>query len=255
MRKNLIILSTLPLLFIGCTPKIAEPTLKLEQPKYAKQLEDKEIEVINNKGSLFGQGFDPLFSDIKAMKVNDIVIVMIDESANSSSARNKAVERNSALNLGGGLMNPVEYQNGTKITGDGKSSLAQASENTALSNLAKKINGVTGMGFNSESGSNFSGTGSETIDEAFNTTIASRIVRVLENGNYYIEGGREIMVNGEKQTVKIAGVIRPYDIDRDNTINSRYISDAKIFYTTDGDLKNVTERGWAGKTLDAIWPF
>lgn len=51
----------------------------------------------------------------------------------------------------------------------------------------------------------------------------------MSNGNYFIEGSRELLINGEKQIIQLSGVIRPYDIGQDNTIDSRYIADAKIF--------------------------
>jgi len=239
MKRKIVILSILPIFFIGCSQKLAEPSIKMSEPKYAQKLGNKEVEQIDNEGSLFGKGYNPLFSDIKAMKVNDIVIVNISEQAQSTSDRSKKVEKDGALNLGGGLVQPA----------DGKNT------NTALTSLAAKINGLTGIGFKSTSNSNFTGSGSQAITENFQTTIASRIVRVLSNGNYFIEGSREILINGEKQLVRITGVIRPYDIGSDNSINSRFISDAKIFYSTDGDLKNVTERGWGAKALDNIWPF
>ncbi|MDE7217321.1 MAG: flagellar basal body L-ring protein FlgH, partial [Helicobacter sp.] len=73
--------------------------------------------------------------------------------------------------------------------------------------------------------------------------------------NYYIEGGREIMVNNEKQHIRISGVIRPYDIGSNNQINSQYIADAKIMYDTQGELRRTTERGWGSKIITALWPF
>ena len=36
----------------------------------------------------------------------------------------------------------------------------------------------------------------------------------MENGNYFISGKREILVDRQKQTIQISGVIRPYDIDQ-----------------------------------------
>ena len=85
-----------------------------------------------------------------------------------------------------------------------------------------KLNGLTNIGFESGSTNSFSGKGTNTRDEKFTTTISARVIKILENGNYFIEGSRELLINGEKQIIQISGVIRPYDIDQTNTINSKY---------------------------------
>ena len=101
----------------------------------------------------------------------------------------------------------------------------------------------------------FQGSGTQQRNELFQTTISARIVKVLQNGNYFIMGSREIYVDGQKQIIQISGVIRPQDISADNTIDSKYISDAKIAYKTEGDLKRYTEQNWFAKFWDAIAPW
>jgi len=58
-----------------------------------------------------------------------------------------------------------------------------------------------------------------------------------------------MLINGEKQIIEISGVIRPYDIDETNTINSKYIADAKILYKTEGDMTINNKKGWATKII------
>ena len=50
--------------------------------------------------------------------------------------------------------------------------------------------------------STYAGTGTQNRQETFTTTIAARILKVLQNGNYFIEGSREVLINGEKQDNK-----------------------------------------------------
>ncbi|MNN79681.1 Flagellar L-ring protein precursor [compost metagenome] len=80
-------------------------------------------------------------------------------------------------------------------------------------------------------------------------------MRILRNGNYFIAGSRELLLNGTKQTVRITGVIRPYDIAQDNTIDSKYISDAKILYETEGDIRESTRKPWGSRLVESVWPF
>ena len=85
--------------------------------------------------------------------------------------------------------------------------------------------------------------------------ISARVVKVLENGNYFIAGKREILVDDQKQIMQLSGVIRPYDIDQYNSIDSSKVSDARILYKTEGDVDRATKQGWGTKIVQAVWPF
>ncbi|MEO1954098.1 MAG: flagellar basal body L-ring protein FlgH, partial [Campylobacterales bacterium] len=178
-------------------------------------------------------GENPLFSDHKAMNVNDIVTVIISENAKSSSTSAKKLSEADDSTLGGGT-----------FTGGG-----------LVGGMLSKANTFTDVGFNSKSVSNFSGQGVATKDATFSTTITARIVKIMENGNYFISGKREILVDKQKQIIQISGVIRPYDIDQANTIDSSKMSDAKIFYNTQGDVDRATNQGWGTKIVESVWPF
>ena len=233
----ILIIPVLTLFFSGCTAKTTESTIDMKPPKYVQQMPAKEQrDNFSNQGSLFGQGKNPLFADRKAMSNHDIVTVVIEESANTSSSAQRNVNRNSNSNLGGGL---------TTYDGDAR----------GLRNVTRELNNLGNIGFESSSQSDFQGGGTNTRSEQFSTTVSARIIKVMSNGNYFIEGSREILIDGEKQIIQLSGVIRPYDIDQYNQINSRYISDARIVYTTQGELNRATKRGWGTSIFESIWPF
>ncbi len=71
----------------------------------------------------------------------------------------------------------------------------------------------------------------------------------------FISGSREILIDDQKQIVEVSGVIRPYDIDQTNRVNSSQMSDAKILYKTQGDVDRATKQGWGTKIIQAAWPF
>lgn len=229
--------TALTLLLSGCTAKLTEPEITFAPPKYVEEMPSREEEnIFTARGSLFGQGDSPLFSDHKAMHVNDIVTVVISEKATSSSKANKALSEADTLALNGGIFaNP------------GQSSL--------ISGAVNQINPVSNVGFSAGSNSNYAGAGSATKDASFTTTVSARIVKVMANGNYFITGRREIMVDDQKQIMQLSGVIRPYDIDQRNQISSAKISDAKILYANEGDIDRSTNQGWGSKMVQAVWPF
>jgi flagellar L-ring protein precursor FlgH len=237
MIKTILISTIAITIFSGCAAKLTEPEMDFKPPKYVEEMppliDDKDYV---STGSIFGQGENPLFSDHKAMHVNDIVTVVISENAKSSNSVDKSLSENDTSALGGG----------TFTTGGG---------NPAVSAYASSINGLTNVGFQAQSTSAYKGSGASNKNASFNTTVSARIVKVLQNGNYFINGRREIMIDDEKQIIHISGIIRPYDIDQNNNISSAQMSDAKILYNSEGDLDRATQQGWGTKLVQAVWPF
>jgi flagellar L-ring protein precursor FlgH len=225
------------LAFSGCAEHVVDPEISFKPPEYVEQLPAKEThENLDAQGSLFGQGDNPLFSDHKAMHMNDIVTVVISEVATSSSSNTKKLAEADNSALGGGLFSAG---GGSSTTDD----------------IVNKLNRATNVGFAANSTSNFDGSGRASHNNTFATTVSARVIKILSNGNYYVSGRREILVDGEKQVIQLSGVIRPFDIDQNNRVNSEQMADAKIMYKTEGDLKRSTQQGWGTKLVQALWPF
>ena len=221
----------------GCTANLTEPEINFEPPAYVEQMPAKEEKQdFVSAGSIFGQGRNPLFSDHKAMHINDIVTVIISETAQSSNTGAKQLSSTDSSKLGGGAF-------------------TSTGANSTMTTAADGLNGYSSIGFNSDSTSSFQGAGSATKDASFTTKVSARIVKMLQNGNYFISGKREILIDDQKQLIQISGVIRPYDIDQYNNIDSAKMSDAKILYKTEGDMDRATKQGWGTKMVQAIWPF
>ena len=217
------------ILFVGCSTHPVDPKMDMKPPVYVEQLPSStKQQTISNPGSIFGQGENPLFADLKAMNPNDIVTVVISESIAQSSDGKKTISENSNDKLGAGIFSGI---GGTVLNKVGK------------------------IGFDAGSTNSYTGSGKNTRNESFTTTISARIIKILKNGNYFIAGNSELLVNGEKQIVQISGVIRPYDIDQKNTIDSKYIADAKILYKTEGEIDRATNKPWGSKYVESIWPF
>lgn len=208
---------------------MAAPSMDISPPDYVLHPRATVPQRCNaHEGSIFGRGQNPIFSDRKAMNIDDIITVVINESATQVSNGNKKVVTNSQNNMGGGVF------------GGG---------------VLKNLNGITDIGFKTNSNTTYSGAGSASRKEKFKTTITARVVKVLPNGNYFIAGSRELLLNGVKQIVRVSGVVRSYDIDEHNTIDSKYIADAKIIYQTEGDIRESMRKPWGTKAVESVWPF
>jgi len=179
-----------------------------------------------NNGSLFTSGGANLFRDPRASRVGDVLTVTIsmDEKAT----------------LG----------NTTDRTQDSKVS-------TGFDFLfGWKKNSTKGSGnFDANSTSTSNGQGSIDRSEKIQLKVAAVVTDVLPNGNLIISGSQEVRVNFELRLLNVAGIVRPEDISRANTIPYEKVAEARISYGGRGRLTEVQQPAWGQQTYDAFRPF
>ncbi len=161
---------------------------------------------------------DSLVSNMKAHRVGDLITILITEKSKAdASSKTKADNKTEASGGPGlGILNfvkPWDMSVENKYKGDGKTERA--------GNLEAEI--------------------------------TARIIEILHNGDFRLEGTRMVNVNGEKTLIEITGVCRGKDIAPDNTIMSTYISDAQIAYNGSGIINDTSEPGVVTKILN--WLF
>jgi flagellar L-ring protein precursor FlgH len=182
-------------------------------------------------GSLWrdGRPSTQLYTDARALRENDLVVVRIEEIADA------------------------------KRSSDTDMTHASSTSATAAFLKASGAAGIAGTGpqFELKGGlaSSFRGAGTSARTERLTATVPALVRKVLPNGNLFIEGHRVVLVNKEEQHFYISGVVRPIDIDQENSVKSTAIADAEIEFTGRGILSENQEQGWAAKYLSWLWPF
>lgn len=171
-----------------------------------------------------------LFTDARALRENDLVIVKIEEIADAKRNADTEVNRSSNASF--------------KIS----EFLGLLSQIQTVAPWFKPELGV-------ESGSGFHGQGSTARTDRLTATVPSIVRKVMPNGNLFIEGHRVVLLNQEEHHFYISGVVRPIDIDQENSVKSSAIADAEIEFTGRGVLADNQERGWLQKYLGWLWPF
>ena len=228
----------------ACAPAAKQSTpVTVFTPPAPEIVMDREVE---NPGSLF----DPdqasyLFTDNRARRVGDIVVVNIVENVSATNKATTKSEKDSSLNFG------VENFFGQ-------------SRMRALP-LGAPLGLRGGIGFNTpvgttpmikaSSASKFNGNGETKREANVSASVAARVVKVLNGGVLQIEGARQIKVNGETQIIVVRGLVRARDVGPDNSISSTYLADAKIEIYGQGILADKQKPGWLTRILDHIWPF
>ncbi len=232
--KLFVILLPIVFIIIGCTAtkeKINIDTKpKLQVPK-------KVVPIKKRKGTLYSRSGASLFSDKKDLQVGDIIQVLVSETLTNESESKKTTSKANNTGINGGLFTPA----------------AKSSTNTK--SKIDSLNSVLGISLSGSSNNTFTGNTKNETDEEFVTTISAVIEQTYQNGNYFISGTKEILISGQKQIIKVSGVIRPYDISPDNTIKSNQLANLKILYDKRGDEMDSIEKPWASKILESISPF
>jgi flagellar L-ring protein FlgH len=156
-----------------------------------------------------------LTRDLRASRVDDVVTVIVAESASAVTTGGTQTARKSSVNSG--------------ITG--LPGIKGVAATTALSSLAK-MSGDTEL----------NGTGSTTRSTSLNTNLTARVINVLPNGFLVIEGSKNVQINSEWQIVTVRGVIRPADLTADNTVPSQRIAQLEVKLDGKGVINDAIRR-------------
>ena len=82
------------------------------------------------------------------------------------------------------------------------------------------------------------------------------MIDVLPNGYLKIRGEKRVRLNQGNEYIRLSGIIRPTDINPDNSVESTRIADATIMYTGEGALADANKIGWLARFfISAVFPF
>lgn len=238
MKKivNVTLVLVLAVLINGCIAGTEE--IVFDKPK--EQIPKEQPVVQKKKGSLYSRRGASLFADKKDLQVGDIIQVVINEALTKDTSNKRELTNDRTNSLGGGLVTPIDTTIG---------------QDSRVKTIANKVNSIGNIGFSTTSNESFAGEAKTAVDESFATTISVIIEETYQNGNYYIKGSKELLIDEQKQDIIISGVIRPYDITPENAIMSSQIANLKILYKKDGEEQDVMHIPWGYKILQLLWPF
>jgi flagellar L-ring protein precursor FlgH len=109
--------------------------------------------------------------------------------------------------------------------------------------------------FTADSEGSSEGKGSVDRKEELQTNVAGVVTQVLPNGNLVVEGRQEVRINFEIRELIVAGIVRPEDIESDNTIDSTKIAQARIAYGGRGQITDVQQPRYGQQVMDILLPF
>jgi flagellar L-ring protein precursor FlgH len=216
---------------IGETPKLSSIDNPTAAPGYKPvQMPMPKPEAVSyNANSLWRNGSRSFFKDQRAHQIGDLltVTVNITDQANfaNETQRSRTVTEDSGITafLGSNLLTGKTALPGRLLTAD-------ATANT-------------------------DGKGSIQRAETLQTNIAAVVTQLLPNGNLVVEGKQEVRVNFEMRELIVAGIVRPEDIQSDNTIDSSKIAQARIAYGGHGQISDIQQPRYGQQVMDVLLPF
>jgi flagellar L-ring protein precursor FlgH len=184
-----------------------------------------------NANSLWRNGSRAFFKDQRAHQVGDILTVTVNFTDKANIANETQRSRTNKEDSG------ISDFAGSKL----------------LSGSAAKV--LPGRLLTADSTASSDGKGSVQRQENLQTSVAAVVTQLLPNGNLVVEGRQEIRVNFEVRELIVAGIVRPEDIQSDNTIDSSKIAQARIAYGGRGQLTDVQQPRYGQQVLDVLLPF
>lgn len=167
-----------------------------------------------------------------ARKTGDLVTVLLEEQMSASTSASSNASRNSAT---------------TALTPN------------ALAVIDQRLNGMGlpwPMDINpGKSAIDSKGTGSAEQQGRITGEVTAVVTEVLPNGLLAVRGYKRMELGRGTQVIRLTGLVRPTDIQPDNTVRSRRLADADITVVSRGELADASRSGWMNRALLRIWPF
>ena len=190
-------------------------------------------------GSIYHTSSDiRLFEDVKARHIGDVITVILSESTSASKTAKTTADKNQDTSIA----SPTIFGATPTFNVPG------------IIPLDSNHNNTLEMGLSAERA--FDGEADSSQSNSLSGAITVTIADVLPNGNLVVRGEKWLTLNQGEEFIRISGIVRPQDINPDNTILSTQIGDARIAYSGKGFLHDSNSMGWLARFFNsAIWPW
>lgn len=219
-------LAALALLALGGCATMAGP--QRDDPQWAATAPIPTEAQAPADGSIYHDNQNmELFADPRAHRVGDILTIVLQESTQASKKATTSTSKTDKTSIDA----PTILGKGLTFNGNPAS-----------------------IGLSGDRG--FTGDGSSSQSNQLSGQITVTVAQRLSNGNLMVRGEKWLTINQGQELVRISGIVRPQDINPDNSIASSRVADARITYTGRGSLADANTQGWLSRFFNSKWmPF
>lgn len=206
----------------GCVSPPREPDYSATWPEPPPAPE-------TGNGAIYQVGHDvALFENSVARRVGDTLTIRLSERTNASKSSSTSTSKSTQVEMAAPTVA------GRPVTVHGTNVLSASVDNS----------------------SKFDGEGDSAQSNRLEGDITVTVAQRLPNGNLLVRGQKWITINQGREYVRIQGIVRPIDIDPDNSISSLKVADAQIAYGGKGALADASTPGLLARFFNVPWlPF
>lgn len=208
MKKIFIVLATM--ILAGCESQAM--FVQKDDVAYAPpELMIQPTQAVSG-GGLYASNYNwSLTQDRRAYRVGDILTVRLEETTQSSKQARTNFGKRNDVELGAPSLFGKTYD---KLTG-----------------------AVSGD-------RNFNGNATSAQQNMLRGSITVAVHQILPNGVLVIKGEKWLTLNQGDEYMRVTGLVRNDDIERDNSVSSQRIANARISYAGRGALSDANSAGW-----------
>jgi flagellar L-ring protein precursor FlgH len=175
-------------------------------------------------GGLFRSGYTTgLTQDRRAVRVGDILTIVLNESTQSSKSAGTSFDKSSSVGVGVPRILGRDFPDvETGISAD----------------------------------RNFGGSAKSSQQNTLRGSIAVTVHEVLPSGVLLIKGEKWLQLNQGDEFIRLTGMVRLDDINRHNQVSSQSVANARISYAGRGVMNDSNSAGWLTRFFShPFFPF
>ena len=181
---------------------------------------------VNTQGAIYQAGSTLLLYETpRAQRIGDVLTIVLSESYNGNNSATAAASRSSSITA------------------------AAADQSTnAAARLAKLFN----IG---SAATTYAGQGNITDTNAMTGTLAVTVIGTMPTGNLVVSGEKVISQSGNRDLLRLSGIVNPKDIESGNYVESSKVANARIEQAGVGMVSDSTTMGWLQRMFMSVLTF
>jgi flagellar L-ring protein precursor FlgH len=199
------------------TPGIAGKATPPEEAlkAYIERVRAQQAAEVRTPGSIWSSEgrLVRLGTDAKAVRLHDVVSIVVSESLAASTDGQVKNSRTSSA----------------------------SSAISALFGKLKSSNSMQNL-LNANAASALAAQGQSTTNSSLTTTFGAEVVDVLPNGMLVVQATRQLTFSQQTQLIKLRGLVRPEDVSAQNQVQSTAMTDLELEVTGKGIVNDSTYR-------------
>lgn len=181
---------------------------------------------VNTQGAIYQAGAPLLLYETpRAQHIGDVLTIRLSESYSGNNSATAAASRSSSI-----------------------TATAADQSTNAAARLARLFN----IG---SAGTDYKGQGSLTDVSGMTGTLAVTVIGTMSTGNLVVSGEKMIAMSGNRDRLRLSGIVNPKDIEAGNYVASSKVANARIEQAGVGMVSDSTTMGWLQRMFLSVLTF